>query len=165
MVSPVSSGMVSPFSSRLVSPFSSWMVSPFPSGMLGVVGGTPAPTTLKMSLCMELFPVGHELFGYPRGFRFLWVFLEAAFSVAVSQTETKVCCRRCVSLAAMSVRQTETKVCCRRCVFGCRTRRAVVCTGHDRRQSTERQATLLASSPSPLSPPPPPPSLFRRPWK
>ena len=38
-----------------------------------------------------------------------------------------------------------------------RTRRAVVCTGHDRRQSTERQATLLVSSPASLSPPPPHP--------
>ena len=33
---------------------------------------------------MALFPVGHDLFACPRGFGFLWVFLEAAFSVALS---------------------------------------------------------------------------------
>ena len=44
-------------------------------------------------------------------------------------------------------------------LFGRRTWRAAVCTGHDRRQSTERQATLLRFFSSP------PPSLFRRPWK
>ena len=33
---------------------------------------------------MVLFPVGHDLFACPIVFRFLCVFLEAAFSVAVS---------------------------------------------------------------------------------
>ena len=78
-------GLVSPFSSGLVSTFSSGLVSTFSSG-LSVHGAVPC---------------SHA----PGFFGFLGVFRGGFFrcfqcSVSVRQTTTKVCFRRCVSLAA-----------------------------------------------------------------
>ena len=137
--------------------------------MYGRVRNT-CTTTLKMSLSMHgAVPCGTRSVRMPQEF---WGFygcfqrrrfpLPLAFSVSPPNWNQGLLPEVCVFGCSVSPPNWNQGLLPEVCVFGCRTRGAVVCTGHDRLQSTERQATLLASSPPPphsLS------SLFRRPWK